>query len=150
MFHVQHHSPVQVKIKGKKVFAYSREKKAYYVGFNPQKGRVNKEFLMEIAEYLDGKRRTFSFEPDFSIYPPKVARVLEYVYKNLPYGKITTYGYIARNLNLHPRFVGFSLSCNKHLILVPCHRVVSQKGPGGFSAGIEIKRFLLKVEGVDI
>ncbi|MEO0138672.1 MAG: MGMT family protein [candidate division WOR-3 bacterium] len=99
---------------------------------------------------MKGRRKSFSFEPDLSLYPNKVRLVLEYIYKNLGFGKVMTYGEIAKVLNLHPRFVGYALSKNRHLILIPCHRVISKNGLGGFSAGLDIKRFLLSVEGINI
>lgn len=36
---------------------------------------------------------------------------------------------------------------NKCLIVVPCHRVVSAKGLGGFSRGLVFKEKLLRLEG---
>lgn len=108
------------------------------------------ELLEEIDEYLKRKRKVFSFEPDLSVYPMSIRVVLEYIYKNLRFGEVMTYGEIAKVLNLHPRFVGYALSKNRHLILVPCHRVISKNGLGGFSAGLDVKSFLLRIEGIKI
>ena len=36
---------------------------------------------------------------------------------------------------------------NPIAIIVPCHRVVGGAGLGGYSGGLQIKRFLLEVEG---
>lgn len=36
---------------------------------------------------------------------------------------------------------------NNDLIIVPCHRVVSRRGLGGYSRGIEFKKRLLVLEG---
>lgn len=138
------------KILNKPLYAYIRNGKIISVGFKRFEGEECKGMLEEIEEYLRGERKTFSFEPDLSIYPINVGRVLEYIYTNLPFGEVLTYDEIGRILNFHPRFVGYALSKNRHLILIPCHRVVSKKGLGGFSAGLDIKRFLLRVEGVKI
>jgi methylated-DNA-[protein]-cysteine S-methyltransferase len=44
--------------------------------------------------------------------------------------------------------VGGALGRNRLPIIIPCHRVVSKEGDlGGFSAGVEMKVLLLKIEG---
>ncbi len=138
------------KILNKPLYAYTKNGKIIYIGFEMYGGEMCEGLLEEIGEYLEGRRRSFSFEPDLSVYPMKVRVVLEYIYKNLRFGEVITYGEIARVLDLHPRFVGYALSKNRHLILIPCHRVISKNGLGGFSAGLDIKRFLLRVEGIKI
>lgn len=47
--------------------------------------------------------------------------------RNIPQGKITTYGEIARKLGASPRTVGWALHANKNQE-VPCHRVVDRNG----------------------
>lgn len=52
------------------------------------------------------------------------------VYKitsKIPKGKVTTYGAIAKILNLNPRVVGWAMHANKD-IKIPCHRVVDRNG----------------------
>jgi methylated-DNA-[protein]-cysteine S-methyltransferase len=73
----------------------------------------------------------------------------------IPNGKVTTYGVIARRLRKPraARAVGRVLAANPHPIVVPCHRVVRGDGTlGGYSGGkgIETKVELLQSEGVDI
>lgn len=138
------------KILNKKLHALARGKKVIYIGFEELGGENSEELLWELEEYLSKGRKNFSFEPDFSIYKGKLRKVLEYVYENVKYGETVTYGEVAKRLNLNPRFVGYALSRNRHLILIPCHRVISKGGLGGFSAGIEVKRFLLGLEGFNI
>ncbi len=130
-----------------RLYAYARGNLAVYIGPYRMEGEESPELLKEIGEYLKGERRTFSFEPDFSVYSPKVREVLEYVYSSLPYGKTATYSEIAERLNTHHRAVGFALSRNRHLLLIPCHRVVGKRGLGGFLLGLDFKRFLLSLEG---
>lgn len=78
------------------------------------------------------------------------------VCKNIPKGKITTYGAIAKALHSSPRAVGQALRCNPYAPIVPCHRVIKSDGSiGGFNGktkGSEIKRKirLLSDEGVHI
>ncbi len=139
-----------IKILNKRIYAVAWGKKAIYVGFKKVKGKNSKELLLELEEYIQKRRREFSFEPDFSIYDGEIRRVLEYIYENVKYGERKTYGDIAKKLNLNPRFVGYALSRNHHLILIPCHRIVSKGSLGGFSAGLDVKMFLLSLESFDI
>ena len=60
-----------------------------------------------------------------------------------------SYGEIAKKLKTSPRYVGKVCGQNKHLIIVPCHRVIrSDKKLGGFSGtgGIKMKQRLLNLE----
>ena len=67
----------------------------------------------------------------------------------IPYGSTKTYGEIAKKIKTSPRYVGNVCGQNKHLLIVPCHRVVRSDGSlGGFSSigGIKLKKRLLKLE----
>ena len=76
--------------------------------------------------------------------------------QEIPYGKITTYGALAKQLRSHgiaasPLAVGGAVGRNPISILIPCHRVVGSGGSlTGYAGGIEKKRFLLELEGVDL
>ena len=76
-------------------------------------------------------------------------RVWEEVRK-IPYGEVRTYGWIAKVVGTSPRAVGMAMKKNPIPIYVPCHRVVSKRGLGGFSSGFEWKVFLLELEGAVI
>jgi methylated-DNA-[protein]-cysteine S-methyltransferase len=73
--------------------------------------------------------------------------------KEVPCGKVTTYGYLARAAG-HPgaaRAVGNAVNKNPWAPRVPCHRVVASGGGiGGFASGINNKIKLLKKEGVEV
>ncbi len=75
------------------------------------------------------------------------------VVKDIPRGKVATYGQIAKILNA-PRFsqiVGFALHANKDPQHIPCHRVVSKSGQVSKSfafGGAGSQRELLEKEGV--
>ena len=71
----------------------------------------------------------------------------------IPLGKTCTYGDIAKRLKTSPRAVGNACRKNPIQIIVPCHRVTSAKGIGGYAGEIggkqlDIKRWLLSHEGV--
>lgn len=70
----------------------------------------------------------------------------------IPQGRVTTYGEIAKKLNLStPRIVGHYLHQNTDAKKVPCHRVVFADGSLSKSyafGGLQKQRNLLKKEGV--
>jgi methylated-DNA-[protein]-cysteine S-methyltransferase len=69
----------------------------------------------------------------------------------IPEGKVTTYGDIARALG-HPgasRAIGRILNRNPNPITTPCHRVIKSDGKlGGYAFGKIRKKELLKKEGL--
>ena len=71
----------------------------------------------------------------------------------IPAGQTRTYGEIARELGSAARAVGQACRANPCPIVVPCHRVVGQRGLGGFAGDLSgrrlaIKRRLLEHEGI--
>ncbi|WP_238370086.1 methylated-DNA--[protein]-cysteine S-methyltransferase [Heliomarina baculiformis] len=67
----------------------------------------------------------------------------------IPFGETRQYGEIAKNLGMPAQSVGQACGGNPVPIIIPCHRVLSARGLGGFSArgGIETKVSLLRHEG---
>jgi len=58
-------------------------------------------------------------------------RSYENVYKllqQIPKGKVSTYGSIAKKLSMSPRIVGYALHLNPDGTKTPCHRVVNRDG----------------------
>lgn len=73
--------------------------------------------------------------------------------KEIPLGRVATYGEIARALGKPKasRAVGNALNRNPFPLDVPCHRVVrSDMSIGGFAKGTDDKTKLLEDEGVII
>ena len=67
----------------------------------------------------------------------------------IPYGKTKSYGEIAKTVKTSPRYVGNVCGQNKHILIVPCHRVIRTDGSlGGFSSrgGLSLKKRLLDME----
>ncbi|EKE11638.1 MAG: hypothetical protein ACD_15C00045G0021 [uncultured bacterium] len=84
----------------------------------------------------------------------KITEFQKLVYKEtkkIPYGKVSTYAQIAKNIG-NPkasRAVGNALNINPFAPVVPCHRVVRTGGKiGGFASGEKEKIIILKKEGV--
>ena len=70
----------------------------------------------------------------------------------IPFGQTATYGELAVRVGRPgtARAVGSALGLNPVCIVVPCHRVLATGGKlGGFSAGLDWKRRLLRLEGID-
>jgi methylated-DNA-[protein]-cysteine S-methyltransferase len=62
-------------------------------------------------------------------------------------GQTATYGELAKSVGCRSaQAVGSALGANPLAILIPCHRVVSATGSGGFAWGLTRKRRWLKVE----
>ena len=106
----------------------------------------------QIQEYLEGNRKSFDLDLDFSgatSFQKKVFKRLA----DIPYGRIVSYRDIAKDLGdpLSARAVGQAVRANPLPILVPCHRVVRSDGKlGGFSGGLHRTVALLGVERVDV
>lgn len=101
----------------------------------------------ELQAYFDGDQAGFTvpLKPHGS---PHLLKVLD-VMRSIPYGKTMRYSDIAGAIGSSPRAVGGACGCNPIPILIPCHRVVSAAGLGGYSGdgGRETKTALLRLEG---
>jgi len=107
-----------------------------------------KRLKLDLTEYFQGGK--IDFEEYEVVLPTKfTAKVLNEVRK-IKYGEVKTYKEIAEKIGTSYRAVGQALKRNPAPIIIPCHRVVAKNGLGGYSAGIEIKKELLKLEGINI
>ena len=101
----------------------------------------------QLTQYFAGERKAFDLpiRLDGTEFQKKVWRAL----CDIPYGEVRTYGDIARAVGSpHAcRAIGGANHKNPICIIVPCHRVVASNGIGGYGQGIEIKKYLLELEG---
>lgn len=71
----------------------------------------------------------------------------------IPYGQTLTYGGLADKLGRSKKAaqaVGRALGQNPLLVVVPCHRILSQDGKlNGYRGGLTLKKALLDAEGID-
>ncbi len=106
------------------------------------------ELAGALERYLQGATFDWSGALDVRGIPAFSAAVFEAV-RRIPYGRVTTYGAIAREIGRarSGRAVGTALHRNPFPIVVPCHRVLKEHGGlGGFACGLEMKRRLLALE----
>ncbi len=101
----------------------------------------------KIHSYFQGKIK--SIKLPIKITGSTVQKKIWNELRKIPKGKTKNYGYIAKKLKISPRYVGRVCGENKHVLIIPCHRVIRSDGSlGGFSAntGIKLKEKLLKFE----
>jgi methylated-DNA-[protein]-cysteine S-methyltransferase len=105
-----------------------------------------------LTRYFAGEQVDFSdVDIDLSAQGPFHATVQRAAQK-IPYGHLVTYRDLARMAGNEraARAAGTAMARNDVPIIVPCHRVVASGSIGGFALGLEWKRTLLRLEGVDI
>jgi methylated-DNA-[protein]-cysteine S-methyltransferase len=105
----------------------------------------------QLDEYFSGRRKRFELPLDLSLTRGFSRRVLDAT-AAIGFGEQSTYRQVARAAGSEraARAAGNALGANPIPVVVPCHRVLhSGGGLGGYTGGLERKRFLLEVEGVD-
>ena len=115
-------------------------------------GKTNKTIdlinhLKKNKNYASGKLKNFKINYSFegSSLQKKIWKELS----KIKYGKVSTYGEIAKKVGTSPRYVGNVCGQNKLLLIIPCHRIIRSDGKlGGFSGrgGIKLKKRLLNLE----
>ena len=117
-------------------------------------GRVNsvlKQAIHQLAEYFSGDRQKFDLPLQLKGTP--FQRRVWLALREIPYGRLWSYSHLAKRIGQPGavRAVGNANGRNPLPIIIPCHRVIRKNGKlGGYSSGLEIKRMLLKIEGVDV
>lgn len=105
----------------------------------------------QLFEYLTGKRKDFELPllKDGTNFQISVWNELI----KIPYGETRSYKDIAVAINNEKavRAVGMANNRNKISIFIPCHRVIgSDKKLVGYGGGLEIKKFLLNLEKINL
>lgn len=109
-----------------------------------------KRLKQDLLSYWQGER------VDFTTYPLKLdgyspfQREVWRLTQEIPYGEVRSYKWIARRIGSKGyRAVGQALARNPFPLIIPCHRVIREdRSIGGYSSGAEIKRKLLRREGI--
>jgi len=119
-------------------------KRIYFSEVRPDQPSILAE---QIIEYVRGSGPLPPAQLDFSSRSDFQKKIFALV-QEIPRGKTSTYGEIAARADIPggARAVGQAMAKNPFAILVPCHRVVSCRGLGGYSFGKEVKEKLLLLE----
>ena len=107
------------------------------------------DLMKRLQGYFSGHRAEFPDKLDLLAATPWQREVWQAA-RLIPYGETKSYLWLARQLKrpLAARAAGQALSRNPLPIIIPCHRVIASDGkPGGYSSGLEMKRYLLRLEG---
>ncbi len=104
----------------------------------------------QLEEYFAGHRHAFDVPIDWRLVRGFAGAVLRATAR-IPFGSVSTYRDVAVEAgspNAY-RAAGNALGSNPIPIVVPCHRVLHAGGGlGGYTGGLDRKRFLLGLEGV--
>jgi len=120
-------------------------------GHVPESGVTADELAARVADYLAGGTASLiDVELDLSWTTP-FQRAVADALRAVPRGEVVTYGELAAQAGYPgaPRAAASFCGTNRFALFVPCHRVVSASGIGGYgSTGVGVKRRLLALEGV--
>jgi methylated-DNA-[protein]-cysteine S-methyltransferase len=107
------------------------------------------EVCKQLKAYL--KDASFQFDLPYELSGTVHQRKVWHAMSVIPCGQTRQYGELAKEISSSPRAVGQACGANPLPIIIPCHRVVSKAGMGGFanhSEGymLDIKHWLLAHE----
>ena len=114
-----------------------------------EKTSATNKVFGQIDEYLKGERKKFTIYDLLEIRGTDFQKEVIKELRNIPYGEKSTYKKVAENINRKKatRAVANAIGRNPFFIIYLCHRVIRSDGElGGFAYGVEVKRFLLKLE----
>ncbi len=104
--------------------------------------------MKRLRAYFTGRKVEFPDTLDLSVATDFQREVWDAT-RLIPYGETRSYTWVAEQIKKPRavRAVGQALGRNPLPVIVPCHRVLTSNGGlGGFSGGLEMKRFLLRLE----
>ena len=108
------------------------------------------EVRRQLDGYFGGTRRDFELPIDWRLLRGFRGEVLRATAR-IPFGAVSSYREVATaagSPNAY-RAAGNALGSNPVPIVVPCHRVLHAGGGlGGYTGGLDRKRYLLRLEGV--
>lgn len=111
---------------------------------------VAEQVVRQLEKYFDDPQWEFDLPLDLSGTP--FQKRLWWSLCSVPVGKTDTYGHLAHDLSSGAQAVGQACRRNPVPVVVPCHRIVSKHGMGGYAGEVEgekmrIKKALLAHEG---
>ena len=133
------------------ISAEENNNKIISISFGRKKETVSSKELKKLKKILNNYflGKTKKLQSNIQMKGTKLQIKIWKELQKIPYGQTKSYGDIAKKIKTSPRYVGNVCGQNKHLLLVPCHRVVRSDGQlGGFSGlgGLKLKQRLLNLE----
>ncbi|MEM7505333.1 MAG: methylated-DNA--[protein]-cysteine S-methyltransferase [Pseudomonadota bacterium] len=105
-----------------------------------------KDAAAQLAAYFTGTRTRFELPlaPRGNTLQQQVFALMSAI----PFGETRSYGDLARKLGTYGQPIGQACGANTIPIIIPCHRILSAEGLGGYSGegGVETKIWLLRHE----
>jgi methylated-DNA-[protein]-cysteine S-methyltransferase len=111
------------------------------------------DLLQRLHSYFAGERTDFANVPLDGDWGTPFQAALAQALRAVPWGEVVTYGELSALAGRRraARAAGTFCAENRFSLFVPCHRVVSANGIGGYgSLGVEYKRRLLQLEGAPV
>jgi methylated-DNA-[protein]-cysteine S-methyltransferase len=136
---------IHIELPGKEAEAHARASAS-----DGETGEVLDRAVAQLQEYFDGERTDFDIplELEGTAFQKDVWLALG----DIPYGKTISYAELASMVGRPSAFraVGQANGANPIPIVLPCHRVIASGGGiGGYGGGLDMKRRLLALEGVE-
>lgn len=116
--------------------------------FGPENA-ITKQAAQELTEYFVHIRTEFSTPLDLT--GTEFQKAVWEALRQIPFGETRSYSQVAQMIGCPDavRAVAHAIGRNPCLVVVPCHRVLGKDGSlTGFSAGLEMKKALLNLEGI--
>ncbi len=118
------------------------------------------EVFIRAKKWLEGYFAEKTMKHYFEMYQPATdfQRSVYEITAQIPFGRVMSYGEIAAMIaekrgirKMSAQAIGQALNRNRLMLVIPCHRVIGADGSlTGFGGGMELKRKLLKHEGIII
>ena len=105
-----------------------------------------KEVITQLNEYFYEGRSKFEIQYTF-LSTTFRSRIYKEMLK-IAYGTTLSYSDLATKVGKPRAFRAVGTACGKNPlpIIIPCHRVKGKSSLGGFTGGLDIKKFLLRLE----
>jgi methylated-DNA-[protein]-cysteine S-methyltransferase len=113
--------------------------------------QIQKTIAEQLDKYTHDPR--FRFDLPFKLQGTVFQRKVWNALCVIPSGQTKTYGQLAHTLETSPRAIGQACKTNPLPLFIPCHRIISHAGIGGYKGRVDDvihKEHLLAHEGVKL